>query len=62
MCTSEEWLTHPAHRRFETGPQGYRPHGIARTGAVVLDVDRNKLTSRLVDQHGEVLDWFVIER
>ncbi|HMV71050.1 MAG TPA: metallophosphoesterase family protein [Pseudomonadales bacterium] len=62
MCTSEEWLTHPAHRRFETGLQGYRPHGIARTGAVVLDVDRNRLSSRFVDQHGEVLDWFVIER
>lgn len=62
MCTDEHWLTHPAHRRFETGPVGYRPHGVARIGAIVLDADRETLTSRFVDQDGEVLDWFVIRR
>lgn len=62
MCTDDAWLTHPAHRSFGTGPDGYRPHGIARVGAVVLDADRDSLTSRFVDQHGEVLDWFVIRR
>ncbi len=62
MCTSEQWLTHPAHRSFEPGAPGYRPHGIARTGAILLDVDGSKLTSRFIDPDGEVLDWFVISR
>lgn len=62
LCTREDWLMHPAHRRFDTAEPGYRPHGIARLGAVVLDVGRDRLSSRFVDEHGEVLDWFVIER
>lgn len=62
LCTREDWLTHPAHRRFEPGPEDYHSHGIARLGSVLLDVGKNTLTSRFIDTHGEVLDWLTITR
>jgi hypothetical protein len=61
-CTKENWLMHPAHRTFEDSTPGARPHGLARKGSVVLDATRTTLTSRFVDQHGEVLDFFTITR
>jgi hypothetical protein len=61
-CTPPDWLMHPAHRRFDTGQPGYRPNGLALKGSVVLDAGRNTLTSRFVDEHGQVLDHFTITR
>jgi len=53
---------HPAHRRFDDARPGYRPNGLAVKGSVVLDAGRNTLTSRFVDEHGQVLDHFTITR
>ena len=61
-CTLEDWLMHPAHRTFDPSIPGARPHGLARRGSVVLDATATTLTSRFVDEHGEVLDYFVITR
>ncbi len=61
-CTLPDWLMHPAHRTFDPTVSGARPHGIARRGSVVVDATAKTLTSRFIDEHGEVLDWFVIER
>ena len=61
-CTPPDWLMHPAHRRFDPGEPGYRPNGLALKGSVVLDAGRNTLTSRFVDEHGQVLDSFTITR
>jgi len=61
-CTLPDWLMHPAHRKFNGGIPGARPHGLARRGSVVLDATEKTLTSRFVDEHGEVLDYFVITR
>jgi hypothetical protein len=61
-CTLPDWLMHPAHRTFDASTPGARPHGLARKGSVVLDATDNTLTSRFVDENGEVLDYFIIER
>ncbi|MEM9404115.1 MAG: metallophosphoesterase family protein [Pseudomonadota bacterium] len=61
-CTMPDWLTHPAHRRFEKLGDDYLPNGIARIGSVVLDVSIDRLVSRLIDEDGEVLDYFIIEK
>ena len=61
-CTRPNWLTHPAHRDFDPAIAGARPHGLARRGSVVLDITDTTLTSRFVDEHGEVLDYFTIRR
>jgi hypothetical protein len=61
-CTMEDWLQHPAHRTFDSSVEGARGHGLARKGSVVLDITPDRLTSRFVDEHGEVLDYFTITR
>jgi hypothetical protein len=61
-CTMEDWLQHPAHRTFDSSVEGARAHGLARKGSVVLDITPASLTSRFVDEHGEVLDYFTITR
>jgi len=61
-CTLPNWLTHPAHRTFDPAIAGARPHGLARRGSVVLDATDKTLTSRFVDEHGQVLDYFTISR
>lgn len=61
-CTPKDWLSHPAHRTFDDSIEGARPHGLARRGSVVVDATAHTLTSRFVDEHGEVLDHFVITR
>ncbi len=61
-CTLPDWLQHPAHRTFNESKLGYKEHGIALKGSVVLDASRNELTSRFIDQHGRVLDQFTITR
>ena len=53
---------HPAHRTFDSSIPGARPHGLARKGSVVLDATASTLTSRFVDEHGKVLDYFTITR
>jgi acid phosphatase type 7 len=62
MCSDETWLTHPAHRSFAADSPAHRPNGLALKGSVVLDVGAKSLTSRFVDEHGSVLDHFVITR
>jgi hypothetical protein len=61
-CTLPDWLQHPAHRVFTQAKPGYKKHGLALKGSVVLDIKKNELTSRFVDEHGEVLDYFTIIR
>jgi hypothetical protein len=61
-CTPQQWLMHPAHRRFDPSIPGARLNGLARKGSVVLDATRTTLTSRFVDEHGQVLDYFTITR
>ncbi|MFT7176402.1 MAG: hypothetical protein ACJAUG_002408, partial [Halioglobus sp.] len=61
-CTPNDWLSHPAHRTFDGTIEGARSHGLARRGSVVVDATADTLTSRFVDEHGEVLDHFVISR
>lgn len=61
-CTLPDWLMHPAHRTFDDTKDGYRKHGIARKGSIVLDVTERALTSRYIDELGQVLDEFVITR
>ena len=61
-CTAENWLQHPAHRSFDPSIPGAQPHGLARRGSVVLDASATTLTSRFVDEHGQVLDYFTISR
>jgi Calcineurin-like phosphoesterase len=61
-CSLPDWLMHPAHRTFDGTTPGTRPNGLARKGSVVLDATRTTLTSRFVDEHGEVLDYFTITR
>ncbi len=64
-----EWLRHPAHLpqpadQLENGcgtDDGCH-HGLAVLGNVVLDVSKNALTARFVDEFGEVLDQFTITR
>ena len=58
----EDWLHHPAHRTFDAAIDGARKHGLARKGSVVLDITPHTLTSRFVDAHGVVLDYFRINR
>ena len=61
-CTLPNWLQHPAHRTFTDTAPGYESNGIARKGSIVLDASKSTLTSRFVDEHGEVLDYFTIRR
>ena len=61
-CTLPNWLQHPAHRTFSESRSGFRSHGIALKGSVVLDASKNTLISRFVDEHGQVLDYFTIIR
>lgn len=61
-CTLPNWLQHPAHIPFDQAIEGAQPNGLARRGSVVIDVGSNTLTSRFVDEHGEVLDRFEIRR
>ncbi len=61
-CSLPNWLKHPAHRSFPATESGYRSNGIALKGSVVLDASRTVLTSRFVDEHGQVLDYFSITR
>ncbi len=59
-CTGEDWLSHPAHRSFPKLADDYRSNGINRIGSVVVDVNAERLMSRLIDAEGNVLDYFVI--
>ncbi len=61
-CTLPNWLQHPAHRTFNESTPGHRRNGIALKGSVVLDANKSTLTSRFVDEHGQVLDYFTITR
>ncbi len=61
-CTLPNWLQHPAHIPFDASIEGAQPNGLARRGSVVLDATATTLTSRFVDEHGQVLDWFVISK
>ena len=61
-CTLPNWLQHPAHRTFSESAPGYQRNGIALKGSIVLDANKSSLTSRFVDEHGQVLDYFTIKR
>jgi hypothetical protein len=61
-CTLPNWLQHPAHRTFSEFAPGYQRNGIALKGSIVLDANKSSLTSRFVDEHGQVLDYFTIKR
>lgn len=61
-CSLPDWLMHPAHRTFTDATAEVRPNGLAVRGSVVLDATRTTLTSRFIDEHGEVLDYFTITR
>jgi hypothetical protein len=61
-CTLPNWLQHPAHRTFSESAPGYKSNGIALKGSIVLDANKSTLTSRFVDEHGQVLDYFTITR
>lgn len=50
-CTPPDWLQHPAH--FFSVPM---------KGSVVLDAGSATLTSRFIDEHGNVVDEFTIRR
>jgi hypothetical protein len=64
-----EFLRHPALVPQEAdaleggcGTEEGCHHGLAVLGNVVLDVSKKALTARFVDEHGEVLDQFTINR
>jgi len=66
---AEEFLRHRAHvpqpaDALEDGCGSEKGchHGLAVLGNVVLDVSKNALTARFVDEFGEVLDQFTITR
>ena len=66
-CTLPDWLQHPAHRTFSdakagNGKPGYQKNGLALKGSVVIDANRERLSSRFIDEHGQVLDYFTITR
>ncbi len=61
-CTTPDWLMHPAHRTFNPTMTDYRPNGIAKKGTVLLDVGPETFSSRFIDEEGQVLDHFVIQR
>ena len=61
-CTLPNWLQHPAHRTFEALSPEHKSNGIAVKGSIVLDAKRDTLTSKFVDEHGQVLDYFTIKR
>lgn len=61
-CSLPNWLSHPAHRTFSPGQPGYRSNGLALKGSVVLDATRETLTSRFIDDQGDVKDYFRITR
>ena len=61
-CTLPNWLKHPAHRTFDKAVAEYKSNGVALKGSIVLDADKSTLTSRFVDEHGQVLDYFTITR
>jgi hypothetical protein len=61
-CTLPNWLKHPAHRTFDKAVAEYKSNGIALKGSIVLDANKSTLTSRFVDEHGQVLDYFTITR
>ena len=61
-CSLPNWLRHPAHRTFPEDQKGYHSNGLALKGSVVLDANRQTLTSRFVDEQGEVRDHFIIKR
>ncbi len=61
-CTLPDWLEHPVHRTFDETKPGYRKNGLAMKGSVVIDAGRSELTSRFIDEHGNVLDYFTITR
>ena len=59
-CTKDDWLEHPAHRTFDSLDATTRSNGIANIGSVVVTATEDRLVSEFVDQHGEVLDYFMI--
>ncbi len=61
-CTLPDWLEHPVHRTFDEPKPGHRKHGLALKGSVVVDAGKSELTSRFIDEHGNVLDNFTITR
>jgi hypothetical protein len=61
-CSLGDWLSHPAHRTFDADLAHHRPHGISIKGSVVLDAGEHSLTSRFIDENGEVRDMFTITR
>ena len=61
-CTLPNWLKHPAHRTFSQLTPEYKSNGIAVKGSIVLDAKESTLTSRFVDENGQVLDYFTITR
>jgi hypothetical protein len=61
-CTLPDWLKHPAHRTFSQLAPEYKSNGIALKGSIVLDAKEMTLTSRFVDENGQVLDYFIITR
>ena len=61
-CTLPNWLKHPAHRTFSQLTPEYKSNGIALKGSIVLDAKESTLTSRFVDENGQVLDYFTITR
>ncbi|MBT3425775.1 MAG: metallophosphoesterase family protein [Gammaproteobacteria bacterium] len=61
-CSLPNWLAHPAHRTFTDGQPGHRSNGLSLKGSVVLDANRHSLTSRFIDENGQVLDYFTIVR
>ena len=60
LMESTAWLMHPAHIVQPQDPEGR--HGLAVKGSVVVDAGSDTLTTRFVDIHGQVLDWFTITR
>jgi hypothetical protein len=68
--TGADWLQHEAHIPLAeddnctgvgaAGAKGCR--GLAVIGSVVLDAAATSLTARFVDEHGNVLDQFTINR
>lgn len=61
-CRPREWLQHPAHRTFDKLADDYMPNGIFRIGSIVVDATADTLTSRFIDDKGEVLDYFIITK
>lgn len=61
-CRPSDWLQHPAHRTFDKLADDYMPNGIFRLGSVVLDATADSLTTRFIDDNGEVLDYLIIRK